>query len=108
MARSVKIRFNHGKTFSRRAIRCVGAIAKRIGAGKVESDSNICKVSAIGVGMRTHTGVASKMFDALAKEGINILLISTSEIKISCVIEAKYEELAVRSLHDAFALDRAL
>jgi aspartate kinase len=67
-------------------------------------DSNVCKVSVIGVGMRNHAGVAAKAFDALFRENINILLISTSEIKISCLIEEKYAELAVRTLHDAFQL----
>jgi aspartate kinase len=61
-------------------------------------------VSIVGVGMRSHSGVAAKMFATLAKEGINIMMISTSEIKISCVIDAKYTELAVRALHDAFEL----
>jgi aspartate kinase len=64
-------------------------------------------VSIVGVGMRSHSGVASKMFSAMAKEGINIMMISTSEIKISCVIEAKYTELAVRVLHDTFGLEKA-
>ena len=67
-------------------------------------DSNVCKVSVIGVGMRNHAGVAAKAFDVLARENINILMISTSEIKISCLIEEKYAELAVRTLHDAFQL----
>ena len=71
---------------------------------EVKHDSNVCKVSVIGVGMRNHAGVAAKAFDTLARENINILLISTSEIKISCLIEEKYAELAVRMLHDAFKL----
>ena len=70
----------------------------------MQYDKNIVKVSIIGVGMRSHAGVAAKMFSALAGEGINIMMISTSEIKISCVISAKYTELAVRVLHDAFEL----
>jgi len=65
-------------------------------------DTDIAKVSVVGVGMRTHAGVAAKMFEVLAAEGINIEMISTSEIKISVVVEAKYTELAVRALHDAF------
>jgi aspartate kinase len=89
-----------------KAIKTVKALTKEIGAGSIEADPNICKISAIGVGMRTHTGVASKMFKALADERINIMLISTSEIKISCVIDAKYSELAVRALHDAFGLEQ--
>ena len=80
--------------------------AQDIGAEKVEFDENISKVSIVGVGMRSHAGVASRMFATLAKEGINILMISTSEIKISCVIETKYTELAVMALHDAFKLEK--
>jgi len=72
----------------------------------VTSDENIAKVSIIGVGMRSHSGVACKMFETLSSEGINILMISTSEIKISCIIEMKYSELAIRVLHEAFALDK--
>lgn len=81
------------------------SVAKAIGAREVTGDENICKVSLVGVGMRSHAGVASKMFQVLAKEGINIQMISTSEIKISVVIEEKYLELAVRALHTAFDLD---
>ena len=80
-------------------------VAADIGAEDVLSDKNIAKVSVVGVGMRSHSGVASKMFAALAAEGINILMISTSEIRISCIIEEKYTELAVRTLHSAFGLD---
>jgi aspartate kinase len=81
-------------------------VAKEIGAEKVLGDENISKVSIIGVGMRTHAGVAQKMFNTLARENINIMMISTSEIKISVVIEEKYTELAVRVLHEAFGLDK--
>lgn len=81
-------------------------VAKEIGATRVIGDENIAKVSIVGVGMKTHAGVAAKMFEALAKENINIMMISTSEIKISCVIEEKYTELAVRALHDVFELDK--
>ena len=81
-------------------------VAKDLRAGKVEGDTNIAKVSIVGIGMRNHSGVATKMFDVLSRENINIQLISTSEIKISCVIEEKYTELAVRSLHEAFGLDQ--
>ncbi|MCY1259985.1 Aspartate kinase [compost metagenome] len=76
-----------------------------IGAREASGDTNIAKVSIVGVGMRSHAGVASRMFEALAKESINIQMISTSEIKISVVIEEKYLELAVRALHTAFELD---
>ncbi len=81
-------------------------VAEEIGAEEVFGDENIAKVSVIGVGMRNHSGVASLMFSTLAKEGINIAMISTSEIRISCIIEEKYTELAVRVLHTAFGLDR--
>lgn len=81
------------------------AIAKELGAREVAGTRDITKVSLVGVGMRSHAGVASKMFDVLAKENINIQIISTSEIKISVVIEEKYLELAVRALHTAFDLD---
>ena len=80
-------------------------VANAIGAEQVIGDENIAKVSVIGVGMRSHSGVAAKMFRILANENINIMMISTSEIKISCVIEEKYTELAVRVLHQAFGLD---
>ncbi len=85
--------------------RMVDKVCVEIGATGVEYDENISKVSIVGVGMKSHAGVASRMFTALASEGINILMISTSEIKVSCVIESKYTELAVRVLHDAFGLE---
>ncbi len=81
-------------------------VAEEIGAEKVWGDEDMAKVSVVGVGMRSHSGVASKMFTTLAKENINIIMISTSEIRISCVIEEKYAELAVRVLHTAFGLDK--
>jgi len=89
-----------------KATTIVREIAREISAHEINTDENIAKVSIVGTGMRSHSGVASTMFGALAKEGINIMMISTSEIKISCVIEAKYTELAVRALHDAFQLDK--
>ncbi|MBI4984445.1 MAG: aspartate kinase [Rhodocyclales bacterium] len=82
-------------------------VSPHVGARAVEGDNRICKVSAVGVGMRSHPGVASKMFRVLAEEGINIQMISTSEIKISVVVDEKYLELAVRVLHKAFELDQA-
>jgi aspartate kinase len=88
-----------------KSMKLLSDVAKEIGAEKVLGDENISKVSIIGVGMRTHAGVAQKMFTTLAKENINIMMISTSEIKISCVIEEKYTELAVRVLHEAFGLE---
>jgi aspartate kinase len=80
-------------------------VAKDLGAKKVRGNDAIAKISIVGVGMRSHAGIASTMFDTLAKENINISMISTSEIRISVVIDQKYLELAVRSLHDAFGLD---
>ena len=81
-------------------------VAKEIGASEVLTADGIAKVSVIGLGMKSHSGVAATMFQALASENINIRLISTSEIRISCVILAKYAELAVRTLHSAFGLDQ--
>jgi len=96
--------FTVPRTDYKKAIRITKEIAKKLGAKNILSDDKITKVSLVGVGMKTHSGVATTMFKALAKEGINIMMISTSEIKISCVIEEKYTELAVRTLHDAFEL----
>ncbi|MDS4068099.1 MAG: aspartate kinase [Candidatus Competibacter sp.] len=81
--------------------------ATQLGAREVSGDTRIAKLSLVGIGMRSHAGVASKMFQALAKEGINIRMISTSEIKISVVVDEKYLELGVRALHEAFELDQA-
>jgi len=89
-----------------KTLKIVHETVKTIGGEKVIADENIAKVSIVGVGMRSHSSVATQMFAALAKEGINIHMISTSEIKISCIIDAKYTELAVRALHDAFELDK--
>lgn len=80
-------------------------VCKEIGAQEILYDTHVAKVSAIGVGMRNHSGVAARAFAALKAENINILMISTSEIKIGILIEEKYVELAVRILHDAFGLD---
>ncbi len=89
------------------ALQVLEQTASEIGAREVSGDLKIAKVSIVGVGMRSHAGVASRMFEALAKESINIQMISTSEIKVSVVIEEKYLELAVRALHTAFELDAA-
>ncbi len=89
------------------AVKAVETVARQIGADGVLYERDIAKVSIVGDGMKTHPGVASRMFRALAEEGINIIMISTSEIKISCVIDARYTELAVRVLHDAFELGAA-
>ena len=82
-------------------------ISAELGARAIEGDRKIVKISVVGVGMRSHAGIASRMFAALAAEGINILMISTSEIKISVVVEEKYSELGVRTLHSEFELDQA-
>jgi aspartate kinase len=97
--------FTVPKTDFAKTLQIVKDNLKTIGGEKVLSDQKISKVSIIGVGMRSHSSVAAKMFSALAKEGVNIHMISTSEIKISCIIDAKYTELAVQALHDAFRLD---
>ncbi len=98
------VTFTVDETDCKKALSVIEGIAKEIGAADVQYDKDIVKVSIIGVGMRSHAGVAAKMFTVLANEGINIMMISTSEIKISCVMDAKYAELAVRVLHDAFEL----
>jgi aspartate kinase len=89
-----------------KTLQIIKGTLKEIGGKEVVADENIAKVSIVGVGMRSHSRVATQMFSALAQEGINIHMISTSEIKISCVIDSKYTELAVRALHDAFELDK--
>jgi len=88
-----------------KTLKVLETVKEHIGARSIEADKAMCKVSVVGVGMRSHPGVASKMFRTLAEEGINIQMISTSEIKISVVVEEKYLELAVRVLHKAFGLD---
>ena len=90
----------------REATQIISEVVRDVGAEKLEVDDNVAKVSIIGVGMISHSGVAARMFDTLAREGINIMMISTSEIKVSCVVEAKYTELAVTVLHDAFGLGK--
>jgi aspartate kinase len=96
--------FTVTKTDYQETMELLKVVAQEIGAEKVLGDQNISKVSIIGLGMRNHAGVASKMFEILSKENINISMISTSEIKISCIIEEKYTELATRALHEAFGL----
>ena len=98
--------FTVSKNDFSKAMEIENRVAKEIGAEKVFGDENIAKVSVTGVGMRSHSGVASKMFTTLSNENINILMISTSEIRISCIIEEKYTELAVQVLHKAFGLDK--
>jgi len=99
------ISFTVEKTDAERAERITRGVAGEIGAKGVIRDDRIAKVSVVGLGMRSHAGVASKVFETLARYGINIIMISTSEIKISCVIDEKFTELAVRVLHEAFNLD---
>ncbi len=89
-----------------RAVEVLNKVANDLGAREVNSDDSIIKLSLVGVGMRSHAGIASNMFEILAKEGINIKMISTSEIKISVVIDEKYLELGVRALHDGFGLEK--
>jgi len=98
--------FTVPRTDYAKAMEIVKEVAEKVNAGSVSGSENIAKVSIVGVGMRNHSGIATTMFHILAKEGINIIMISTSEIKVSCVIDEKYTELAVRSLHEAFALDK--
>lgn len=89
------------------AYAAIQKVAAEIGAGSVESDEDVSKVSIVGVGMRNHSGVAARMFAVLGEEGINVQMISTSEIKVSCVIKTEHTERAVRALHTAFGLDRS-
>ena len=97
--------FTVPRTDFKQALEIVKKVAEELKAERIEGDDTIAKVSIIGAGMRTHSGVATKMFETLAKHGINIMMISTSEIKISCVIDEKFTELAVRALHEAFQLE---
>lgn len=99
------ISFTTSKADYKTTMRVAEKVAKEIGAEEVLGDTNIAKVSVIGVGMKNHSGVASVMFNTLARENINIIMISTSEIRISCTVEEKYAELAVRVLHTSFGLD---
>jgi aspartate kinase len=96
--------FTVSKTDLQRAKGHIEEIARGLGAKEIRYDEDIVKISIVGLGMRSHAGVAAKMFRILASEGINIQAISTSEIKISCLVASKYTELAVRALHDGFGL----
>jgi aspartate kinase len=100
------VTFTLAKSDLARAKPFVEEVGKRVGAIEIRYDEEIVKVSIVGLGMRSHAGIASKMFRIMATEGINIQAISTSEIKVSCLIHAKYTELAVRALHDGFGLAR--
>jgi aspartate kinase len=90
-----------------KAIGILEGVKNDVGAQRVLGDAKVSKVSVVGVGMRSHVGVAAQMFRTLSEEGINIMMISTSEIKISVLIDEKYMELAVRALHRAFELEKA-
>jgi aspartate kinase len=103
---STDFTFTVNKNELNRTLAVLQDVQQQIGARKFSGDDKICKVSLVGAGMRSHVGIASKMFKALADENINIQMISTSEIKISVVIDEKYLELAVRVLHRAFGLDK--
>ena len=96
---------NDKKTDAKKTFLLMKEVVSEIGAENVEVDENITKVSIVGAGMQGQSGIATKMFETMSKENINIMMISTSEIKISCVIDAKYTELAVRVLHKAFELE---
>jgi len=102
--KATDISFTVSKPDSNKTRKITEGVVAELGAKGVNLREDIAKVSIVGVGMRTHSGVAAKMFGSLAKHGINIMMISTSEIKVSCVIEEKYTELAVRVLHDTFGL----
>ncbi len=99
--------FTVSKIDYNKTMELVKKVAKDLKAKEVRGDRNIAKVSVVGVGMRSHAGAATTMFNALSSEGVNILMISTSEVKISCVIEEKYTELAVRVLHKTFGLEKS-
>jgi aspartate kinase len=101
------VTFTLAKSDLLRAKPFIEEVGKRLGAQEVRYDEDIVKVSIVGLGMRSHAGIAAKMFRIMAAEGINIQAISTSEIKVSCLIHAKYTELAVRSLHDGFGLAKS-
>lgn len=101
------VTFTLATTDLQRAKPFIDDVARRLGAQEVRYDEDIVKVSIVGLGMRSHAGIAAKMFRIMAAEGINIQAISTSEIKVSCLIHAKYTELAVRALHDGFGLTLA-
>lgn len=100
------VAFTVPKSDFSKTLQIVKETIKEFDGKELKSNEDIAKVSIVGVGMRSHSNVATQMFSALAKEGINIQMISTSEIKISCIIDAKYTELAVRALHDVFELDK--
>ncbi len=104
--KSADLSFTVTRADYERSMEIVKKLASELGARDVMGDTSIAKLSIVGVGMRSHAGVASRMFAALSKVGINIIMISTSEIKVSCVIDEKFLELGVRVLHETFELDK--
>ena len=99
--------FTVARTDYQRTLQLLESVVKQTGAkGGIHGSDSITKISIVGVGMRNHSGIASTMFSVLSNEGINISMISTSEIKVSCIVEERYTELAVRALHDAFELGK--
>jgi len=102
--KATDISFTVSKTDSKNALKLTEEIARELNAKGAAMKEDIAKISIVGVGMRTHSGVASQMFETLAKQGINIMAISTSEIKISCLVEEEYAELGARALHEVFGL----
>jgi len=104
---AANLTFTVGRRDLDKAIAALEGAKSEIGFESIKSDSKVSKVSIVGIGMRSHTGVAQTMFEALAGRGINVEVISTSEIKISVLIDDEYTELAVRALHSAFELENA-
>ena len=107
MGHFARLTFTVTKSDLGRAVKVLEKMRTSLGYGDLISDPNVVKISVIGVGMRSHAGVAQSMFKTLAEKGINIQVISTSEIKVSVLIAEEYTELAVRSLHTAYGLDAA-
>ena len=105
--KSTDFTFTVARSDYSKSLEILSKISNELSAREIKGDDKIAKVSLVGVGMRSHAGVASKMFEVLANEGINIQMISTSEIKISVVIHEKYLELAVRALHSVFDLENS-
>lgn len=105
--RQTDISFTIGKSGATKAVKLTKKVAANIHAGEVLEDGDIARVSVVGVGMKSHPGVAAGMFDTLAKNKINIEMISTSDINISCIIKNQFAERAVRSLHQQFGLAKA-
>ena len=102
----VDLSFSIGRADYDQAVEIVREAAAGLGVGDVLGNDRAVKISVVGVGMRSHAGVATRMFETLAREGINVRMVSTSEIKISVLVEEKYLELGVRSLHEAFGLEK--